>query len=86
MFDAGRADFSGMDGSRKLYASSVVQKAFIEVNEEGSEAAAATGMVMMTRSGFRARKFTCDRPFLFAIKDNLTGMVLFTGRVTDPTK
>merc|ERR1711884_16523 len=78
MFVAGKADFSGMDGSRNLYASSVVQKAFIEVNEEGSEAAAATGMVMTMRSGIRARKFTCNRPFLFAIQDNLTGMVLFT--------
>jgi len=87
MFVAGKADFSGMDGTRNLYASSVVQKAFIEVNEEGSEAAAATGMVMMMRSmPAPPQKFTCDRPFLFAIKDNLTGMVLFTGRVTDPSK
>jgi len=87
MFIEGTADFSGMDGTRNLYASSVVQKAFIEVNEEGSEAAAATGMVMMMRSmPAPPQKFTCDRPFLFAIKDNLTGMVLFTGRVTDPSK
>ena len=86
MFVAGKADFSGMDGTRNLYASSVVQKAFIEVNEEGSEAAAATGMVMMMRAmPAPPQKFTCDRPFLFAIKDNLTGMVLFTGRVTDPS-
>ena len=86
MFDPGKADFSGMDGTKNLYASTVVQKAFIEVNEEGSEAAAATGMEMKTRSIIWPQKFTCDRPFLFAIKDNLTGMVLFTGRVTVPSK
>jgi serine protease inhibitor len=87
MFDMSKADFSGIDGTKDLYVSSVMQKAFIEVNEEGSEAAAATGMVMMMRSmPAPPQKFTCDRPFLFAIKDNLSGMVLFTGRVVDPTK
>jgi serpin B len=87
MFDMTKADFSGISGTNDLFVSSVVQKAFIEVNEEGSEAAAATGMVMMMRSmPARPQQFICDRPFMFAIKDNLTGMVLFTGHVVNPTK
>ena len=87
MFSMDAADFSGITGTKDLFVSAVMQKAFIEVNEEGSEAAAATGMVMMMRSmPAPPQKFTCDRPFLFAIKDNLTGMVLFRGRVVDPTQ
>ena len=66
--------------------SNVVQKAFIEVNEEGSEAAAATGMIMMTRMMVLTPQFRCDKPFLYLIKDNLTGLTLFAGRVGNPTK
>lgn len=85
MFAPGRADFSGIDGSRQLYVSEVVQKAFIEVNEEGSEAAAATGAVMMMRSmPMPPEDFRADRPFLFFLRDALTGMVVFQGRVADP--
>jgi serpin B len=87
MFVPGMADFSGITGSKDLHVSSVVQKAFIEVNEEGSEAAAATGMMMQVMCmPTPPKKFICNRPFLFAIKDNLSGMILFTGRVVDPTK
>jgi len=85
MFRAERADFSGINGYKDLYVSSVLQKAFIEVNEEGSEAAAATAAIMMTRGFAIDPEFLCNRPFLFAIKDNLTGVTLFTGRVTNPT-
>ena len=63
--------------------SEVVQKAFIEVNEEGSEAAAATGAVMMLTS--IPEEFRADRPFLFFLRDKLTGMLLFQGRVVDPS-
>ena len=82
----GKADFSGIDGSKKLYVSAIVQKVFVEVNEEGSEAAAATGAVMMMRSmPLPPEQFLADHPFLFQIRDKLTGMLLFQGRVVDPT-
>jgi serpin B len=85
-----RADFSGMDGRKDLFISAVVHKAFVEVNEEGTEAAAATG-VMARASAVRAIPqqvpvFRADHPFLFLIRDNHTGSVLFLGRITDPTK
>jgi serpin B len=85
-FNPSVADFSGMSGARDLYISSVIHQAFVEVNEEGTEAAAATGVVMtgmampMMKPLFRA-----DHPFLFLIKDNETGAVLFMGRVVDPS-
>ena len=63
-----------------------MQKAFIEVNEDGTEAAAATAVrhrVPACRVIYP--KFTCDRPFMFMIRDNLTGVTLFSGHVTDPT-
>eukprot|EP00092_Neocalanus_flemingeri_P069751 GFUD01085537.1.p1 GENE.GFUD01085537.1~~GFUD01085537.1.p1 ORF type:complete len:468 (+),score=155.40 GFUD01085537.1:327-1730(+) len=86
MFTEGVADFSGIDGTRQLFISSVVQKAFIEVNEEGSEAAAATGAVMMMRSmPAPPEQFVADHPFIFYVRDKTTGMLLFQGRVVDPT-
>ena len=85
MFDSREADFSGITGHRDLFVSTVLQKAFIEVNEEGAEAAAATGAIMMLKSmPMRKPTFTCDHPFLFMIKDNLTGLVLFSGKVIHP--
>ena len=83
------ADFSGMTGgtNKGLYVSKVVQKAFVEVNEEGTEAAAATAAIFMGRSARpQTKRFTCDRPFMFLIRDNLSGMILFSGHVTDPSK
>jgi len=86
MFASGAADFSGIDGSKQLYVSAVLQKAFIEVNEEGSEAAAATGAVMMMRSmPTPPEQFKADHPFIFFLRDKLTGMLLFQGRVEDPS-
>jgi len=76
------ADFSGMTGSRGLFISEVVHQAFIEVNEEGTEAAAATAVVMK-RGG---SMFMVDRPFLFLIREKLTGTILFIGRILDPTQ
>lgn len=87
-FSATDADFSGMDGrAHELFVGAVLHKAFVEVNEEGTEAAAATAV------GFRtlgARKppseFRADHPFLFWIQENRTGAILFLGRVADPAK
>ena len=89
MFDGSLADFSGMTGGTQkgLYVSKVVQKAFVEVNEEGTEAAAATAAIFMGRSARpQTKRFTCDRPFMFLIRDNLSGMILFSGHVTDPSE
>ncbi|XP_077286455.1 alaserpin-like [Arctopsyche grandis] len=75
IFDGGKSDLSGiLSGNQRIVVSKVIQKAFIEVNEEGTEAAAATAIVTKGLS-----EFNCDRPFLFAIKKN-TGEILFMGR------
>jgi serine protease inhibitor len=83
------ADFSGMTGTKDLFISDVIHKAFIDVNEEGTEAAAATA-VIMTR-GARPQMmpkipptFRADHPFLFLIRDTTSGAILFMGRITDP--
>jgi serpin B len=76
------ADLSGMDGTRGLYLTDVVHKAFVEVNEKGTEAAAATGA-----AGSRSSPplFKADRPFLFLIRDR-SGNILFLGRLVNPEK
>jgi serpin B len=80
------ADFSGMTGKRELVVSDVVHKAFVSVDEFGTEAAAATGVVMgITSAPLDPATVTIDRPFIFLIRDIATGAVLFTGRVTDPS-
>jgi serpin B len=85
-----KSDFSGMNGLKNLFISDVVHKAFVEVNEAGTEAAAATGVAMAARSMPRPEpqpvEFRADHPFLFIIRDNKTGSVLFLGRIVDPTK
>ncbi|WP_050785791.1 serpin family protein [Pedosphaera parvula] len=89
-FDPGRADFSGMDGNpHYLYLSDAVHKAFIEVNEKGTEAAAATGMMvpmmgMAMEPPPKPREFRADHPFLFLIRESSTGCILFMGRVMEP--
>lgn len=77
-----QADFSGMDGSRNLFIDEVIHKAFVEVSEEGTEAAAATAVGMRTTS--MPPMFEVNRPFLFLIREKSTGIILFIGRVTDP--
>jgi len=77
------ADFSGMDGTKILSISAVLHKAFVEVNEEGTEAAAATAVVM-SRGVPRIHTFRADHPFIFLIRDNTTGSILFLGRMVDP--
>jgi serpin B len=82
-FDQRAADFSGLTGRPDLHISEVVHKAFVEVNEEGTEAAAATGVIMATRA-MLTREFRVDQPFVYLIRDQTTGSILFMGRLTDP--
>ncbi|NLF25002.1 MAG: serpin family protein [Deltaproteobacteria bacterium] len=84
-FDVSKADFSGMDGERWLYIDSALHKAWLEVSEEGAEAAAATGMVMVGRSAVILPKFKADHPFIFLIQEKPSGAVLFLGRFSDPS-
>ncbi|MGH2571071.1 MAG: serpin family protein [bacterium] len=85
-FDPFAADFSGMNGRRDLFVSVVVHQGFVEVSEEGTEAAAATGVVEALGYITSAPPaFRVDHPFLFLIRDNLTGSVLFLGRIVDPS-
>jgi serpin B len=79
----GAADFSGMDGNGGLFISEVYHKAFVAVDEEGTEASAATA-VALNESASPPVTLTFDRPFLFAIYDKPTGQVLFFGRVAKP--
>ena len=80
-----RADFSGIDGSRTLYLKSVIHQAFVDVNEEGTEAAASTGVVATTR-GIQPSTplFLADHPFLFLITHKTSGSILFLGRLVKP--
>lgn len=80
------ADFSGMTGEKDLYLSNVVHKAFVEINEEGTEAAAATGVSMGITAIVTPLVFRADHPFIFLIRENQTGSILFVGRIVDPTK
>jgi serpin B len=80
------ADFSGMDGTKDLTIQNVIHQAFVEVNEEGTEAAAATGIIVGITSVQITPVFRADHPFIFVIQHKDTGLVLFLGRVSDPTK
>jgi len=87
LFTEGSADLSGIDGTHLLYASKVVHKAFVDVNEEGTEAAAATAMKICPACGrinVEEVDFRVDRPFLFFIREERTKAVLFLGRVVRP--
>jgi serpin B len=79
------ADFSGIDGTRDLFIQDVIHKAFIDVNEKGTEAAAATAVVM-TLAVSHTPQFWANHPFMFIIQDRSTGNILFLGRVIDPTQ
>jgi serpin B len=80
-----RADFSGMDGTTNLFIYKVLHKAFVDVNEQGTEAAAATAVGTMEIGRTPPpRIFRADHPFLFLIRDNATGVILFMGRVVKP--
>uniref|UniRef100_A0A4W6G0G8 Serpin B6 n=1 Tax=Lates calcarifer TaxID=8187 RepID=A0A4W6G0G8_LATCA len=86
-FDDKKSDFSGMSGTKDLILSEVIHKTHVEVNEEGTEAAAATGACVRLLSGrmyFNLAHFIADHPFLFFIRHNTTMSVLFAGRFCSP--
>lgn len=83
-FEETRADFSGMSSGRGLHLSKVMHKSFVEVTEEGTEAAAATGAVVMMRCLMVVPRFNANHPFLFFIQHSKTGAILFCGRFCSP--
>jgi serpin B len=87
MVDAfgGDADFSGMDGTTELYIDQVYHKAFIDVGEAGTEAAAASAVVVSRKGSIVEQEVMVGRPFLFLIRDVETGTILFLGHVVDPS-
>ncbi|XP_072808304.1 serpin B3 isoform X1 [Vicugna pacos] len=86
VFSSRDADLSGMTGEHSLVVSKAVHKSFVEVNEEGTEAAAATGISTAFTSASipHFERFHCDHPFLFFIRHNKTNSILFLGRLTSP--
>ena len=86
-FDPNQADFSGMCSAEKLFISDVLHKAYIQVDEQGTEAAAATGIVMRTTAMpilEQPIRVVVDRPFVLVIRHEKTGQILFMGRVMNP--
>ena len=80
------ADFSGMTGANDLFISDVLHKAFVAVDEEGTEAAAATAVIMDLSAAIAEKpiEMKLDRPFFFVIRDNATGTILCVGSVLNP--
>jgi serpin B len=86
-FDQNLADFSGMSGEKGLFIQDVIHQTFVDVNEEGTEAAGATAAVIGLGGGPpKAVTVRADHPFIFLVRDNRSGSVLFAGRIADPTK
>jgi serine protease inhibitor len=88
-FSSGDADLSGMTGDRDLFIGEAIHKAFVETNEEGTEAAAATALGVRNGTGMKTRQppvpiFRADHPFVFLIRHKPSGCLLFLGRVTNP--
>ncbi len=83
-FTDGLADFSGIDGKRELVITDVLHKGFVGIDENGTEAAAATAVVIGPASVPQQATMVVDKPFVFFIKDRQTGAILFVGRVVDP--
>ena len=77
---------SGITTYQRMVVSDVIQKAFIEVNEEGSEAAAASAVRNVARCCRPDPEFKCDKPFMLFIKDGLSELILFAGIVSNPNK
>ncbi len=86
-FDLNRANFSGMTGKPDLFISKVLHEAYVAVDEKGTEAAAATGIMMAPTSAMQPpQKLLIDRPFIYLIRELNNGQILFLGRVLDPSK
>ena len=85
-FEPDIADFSGMDGTKWLFISDALHQSYIEVNEEGTEAAAATAIVMEATYIPEYTEFVADHPFLFLIQHKETGAILFMGKAMDPSE
>ena len=86
---SGGADFSGMTGRKDLFVSAVIHKAYVDVDEKGTEAAAATAVTMKLTSVRPVDEpvvFRADHPFVYLIRDVQTGSILFMGRIVDPRK
>ncbi|MDD5382816.1 MAG: serpin family protein [Candidatus Margulisbacteria bacterium] len=87
-FSVDNADFSGMTGKRDIFISDVIHKAYVDVNEDGTEAAAATAVLMAESMAPRPEEpkvFKADHPFIFLIRDNNSGTILFFGRIVNPS-
>jgi serpin B len=85
VFTPGEADLSGMASESELYVSAVIHKAFVDVNEEGTEAAAATGVVAKIAAAIDGpATFRADHPFVFLIRESRTGSIVFLGRLVNP--
>ncbi len=78
------ADFSGMDVTKSLFIGEVIHQAFVEVNEEGTEAAAATAVIMEITSTGNEKIFMADHPFIFIIQEKQSGNILFFGKAGNP--
>ncbi|XP_049738411.1 leukocyte elastase inhibitor [Elephas maximus indicus] len=84
LFSSSKADLSGMSGARDLFISKIVHKSFVEVNEEGTEAAAATAAIANFTMLMPEETFIADHPFLFFIRHNFSKTILFSGRFSSP--
>jgi serpin B len=84
-FDNMKADFSGITGTRDLFLGDVIHKAYITVDEKGTEAAAATDPIYYLGISNEINEVTVDRPFIYFIRDDETNAILFMGRVTNPS-
>jgi len=80
----GNADFSGMTGNKDLYISDIVHQSYVQVHEKGTEAAAATGVVMQKTAIVERKSFIADHPFIFMIRDQQTQAILFMGKLSHP--
>jgi len=79
-----KANFSGIDGTKNLFIGNVIHQAFIDVNEEKTEAATATGIIMVENGLRSVTTFRANHPFIFIIQDRNNGNILFLGRVSNP--